>query len=145
MVFADYSRDYYRSYRRGQFPYPDRNYYPGDQGQYVDNERRYTIDRRYAGERRYVSARRASSDSPADSARPAGKDYHPVEVYRQSKSGPWCEDRFSERCGPVYDRPRYCLGSMEWKRAVDAQIAIGHVPPPPPRSDPWDAPLAPSH
>ena len=43
------------------------------------------------------------------------------------------------------DRKAYKLGSIEWKRAVDAQILSGRVPPPPPRSDPWDAPLAPTH
>lgn len=43
------------------------------------------------------------------------------------------------------DRKRYRLGSVEWKRAVDTEILSGRVPPPPPRSDPWDAPLAPTH
>ena len=43
------------------------------------------------------------------------------------------------------NRKRYRLGSIEWKRAVDAEILSGRVPPPPPRSDPWDAPLAPTH
>ncbi len=43
------------------------------------------------------------------------------------------------------DRKTYRLGSIEWKRAVDAEILSGRVPPPPPRSDPWDAPLAPTH
>jgi len=43
------------------------------------------------------------------------------------------------------DRKNYRLGSIEWKRAVDAEILSGRVPPPPPRSDPWDAPLAPTH
>ncbi len=43
------------------------------------------------------------------------------------------------------NRKRYRLGSIEWKRAVDARILGGRVPPPPPRSDPWDAPLAPTH
>lgn len=43
------------------------------------------------------------------------------------------------------NRKRYKLGSIEWKRAVDSRILSGRVPPPPPRSDPWDAPLAPTH
>ena len=43
------------------------------------------------------------------------------------------------------NRKRYRLGSIEWKRAVDSEILSGRVPPPPPRSDPWDAPLAPTH
>ena len=43
------------------------------------------------------------------------------------------------------NRKSYRLGSIEWKRAVDAEILSGRVPPPPPRSDPWDAPLAPTH
>lgn len=43
------------------------------------------------------------------------------------------------------DRKRYKLGTVEWKRAVDARILTGRVPAPPPRSDPWDAPLAPTH
>ncbi len=59
--------------------------------------------------------------------------------------------RFGSRDG--YSRDGYYgdnrrslrLGSLEWKRAVDAEILSGRVPPPPPRSDPWDAPLAPTH
>ncbi len=43
------------------------------------------------------------------------------------------------------NRKRYPLGSIEWKRSVDAELLSGRVPPPPPRSDPWDAPLAPTH
>ena len=51
----------------------------------------------------------------------------------------YADDNYGE------NRKRYKLGSIEWKRAVDAQILSGRVPPPPPRSDPWDAPLAPTH
>ena len=43
------------------------------------------------------------------------------------------------------DRKHYPLGSIQWKRAVDTELLSGRVPPPPPRSDPWDAPLAPTH
>ena len=54
--------------------------------------------------------------------------------------------RFGTRDGSYADHhPDYRLGSIEWKRAVDAEILSGRVPPPPPRSDPWDAPLAPTH
>jgi hypothetical protein len=35
----------------------------------------------------------------------------------------------------------YKLGTLEWRRAVTNVILTGKVPPPPPRSDPWDTPL----
>lgn len=143
VVFADYSRDYHRSYGRDQFSYPDRNYYPLDQ--YGDSERRYTIDRGPAGARRYAGSRPnendssyADSDRSSSSVRASDKNFRPIDTRREKA-------RFFERCRPIEDRPRYCVGSMEWKRAVDAALAVGHVPPPPPRSDPWDAPLAPTH
>lgn len=37
----------------------------------------------------------------------------------------------------------YKLGTVEWRRAVTNVILAGKVPPPPPRSDPWDDPLTP--
>ena len=51
----------------------------------------------------------------------------------------YANDKYGE------NRKRFKLGSIEWKRSVDAEILSGRVPPPPPRSDPWDAPLAPTH
>lgn len=45
----------------------------------------------------------------------------------------------------VDERRSYRLGSIEWKTAVTSIILSGRVPAPPPRSDPWDAPLAPTH
>ncbi len=40
---------------------------------------------------------------------------------------------------------KYKLGSQEWKREVTIAILTGRVSLPPARSDPWDAPLAPTH
>jgi hypothetical protein len=145
VVFADYSRDYYRAYRRNAFAYPDRNYDPTDISN--DSDRRYTIDRRYAGDsysrdRRYSSVPRGSDERTSDTGtgRTSYKDTRPLEPYRYRQPV-----RFREGCVPVDDRPYYCVGSMEWKRAVDAALGSGRVPIPPPRSDPWDAPLAPTH
>ena len=133
VVFGDYSRDYYRSYELDQYSYPDRNYYPGYN--YGDSDRRYSSGRRYSSNRSF------------DDDRPAAKDYRPLGVYHEPNRGPWCKPdrRFSERCGPPEDRRRRCIGNMEWKRAVDARLRSGRIPPPPARSDPWDAPLAPTH
>jgi len=66
--------------------------------------------------------------------------------YRNEDRRPAASRRATDRDNSYRpDRKRYRLGSVEWKRAVDAEILSGRVPPPPPRSDPWDAPLAPTH
>ncbi len=52
--------------------------------------------------------------------------------------------RFASRSGSYDYGSSYKLGSLEWRRAVTAVILSGRVPAPPPRSDPWDTPLAPS-
>lgn len=60
--------------------------------------------------------------------------------------------RFSDRDGDYRSnrtsddkRRRYRLGTIEWKTAVTNIILSGRVTAPPPRSDPWDAPLSPTH
>ncbi|MEI8107028.1 MAG: hypothetical protein WCI46_04360 [Verrucomicrobiota bacterium] len=42
-------------------------------------------------------------------------------------------------------RRTYRVGTIEWKNAVTQLIINKQVAPPPPLSDPWDAPLAPNH
>ena len=66
-------------------------------------------------------------------------DYRVRHNYADNYYGP---ARFESRDGSNrgdYGRDR--LGSIEWKRAVDARILSGRVPKPPPLSDPWDTPL----
>ncbi len=62
--------------------------------------------------------------------------------YASNYTGP---AQFDSRGGSYRrDGKRYRIGTVEWKRAVDAEILSGRVPPPPPRSDPWDTPLVPT-
>lgn len=50
--------------------------------------------------------------------------------------------RFSTRDGSY--RGVYSVCSLQWRQAVTTEILSGRVPAPPPRSDPWDTPLAPN-
>ena len=133
VVFADYSRDFHRSYERDQFNYPDRNYYPNDA--YNDSDRREFTSRRYASSRHPADADYAGYD------RSSSKNFRPLNTRNREYEGV----RYFERCDPPPEPRRPCLGGMKWKRAVDARLKSGRIPAPPPRSDPWDAPLAPTH
>ena len=66
---------------------------------------------------------------------------------RTSRPGSYaCRERDNrDNRQSVDQRRRYRLGSIEWKNAVTSIIISGRVPAPPARSDPWDAPLAPTH
>ena len=80
----------------------------------------------YAGRQGYRSGDSRSSYGGGRTFRPARYAYRDNRQY-------------------VDERRRYRLGSIEWKNAVTSIILSGRVPAPPPRSDPWDAPLSPTH
>ena len=121
VVFADYSNDYYRNVYRDQYRDDYRRNYRTDDGRYPGHN--------YAGSY-YRGDRSVRSDYRGDGYARSGYDYRRNGYDRPDYRG---------------DSSRSRLGTVEWKRAVTYEIVNGHVPPPPPRSDPWDAPLAPTH
>jgi hypothetical protein len=54
--------------------------------------------------------------------------------YASNTSGDYGYRGYSSNSG-------YKLGTLQWREAVTNVILTGKVPPPPPRSDPWDTPL----
>lgn len=135
VVFADYSNDYYRNVYRDQYRSDYQRYYGIRDGR--------TTSRNYA-------------DYNDRGDRPVRGDYSGDSFPRSGSTG----DRYARSnyrdnyryTGERYshydyrgDGSRLRLGTVEWKKAVTYEIVNGHVPPPPPRSDPWDAPLAPTH
>jgi hypothetical protein len=138
----------------GERGYPDYRYRIGDErrhrsgsgytsDRYASN--RYYSDRSsangYARDGRWVTGSRSNRDRPAYYR----GDYSTGDT-RDRYYGP---ARFGERDredGRNRDnRSRYKVGSLAWKHAVTEALLSGRVPKPPPRSDPWDQPLAPTH
>ncbi|MCE9611466.1 MAG: hypothetical protein K8R23_14815 [Chthoniobacter sp.] len=155
--FDYYPTGYYRDY-----PYRRSDYFGDPEGVgYSDGSRaNVTYDRSNVDYGGYRTGRRTSDyyhppyhfrDRYADStsARKVGYyrgDYASGDT-RDRYTGP---ARFGHRTYASGDhrnrnRRTYKLGSLEWKHAVTAALLSGRVPKPPPRSDPWDAPLSPTH
>ena len=142
-----YPNGYYRddSYRSNPDRYFDgyRNGYRGD----LRSEYRGDLRSDNRGENRNDSVTDYNSDYRNDfRTGPPAEYLHRGE--RRSYYGP---ARFAGRDAgyryyPKYRGHRsYRLGSIEWKTAVTNVILSGRIPRQAPRSDPWDAPLAPTH
>lgn len=138
----------------GERGYPDYRYRIGDERSYRSDYRRdYRTDYRtrsnygssgYASNGRWVQGYRPGYRTDGGS-RPGyyRGDYSSADT-RDRYYGP---ARFGDRDdgGSRKYRSNLQLGSLKWKWAVTEALLSGRVPKPPPRSDPWDSQLAPTH
>ena len=135
----------------GERGYPDNRYRIGDErgGREGRDYRTYgtrsgSTFNGYASKGRWVEGSRSGSRTDR-SERPGYHrgDYSSADT-RDRYYGP---ARFNERDQQTNrnNRSRFKVGSIEWKHAVTEALLTGRVPKPPPRSDPWDQPLAPTH
>ncbi len=128
----------------GDRGYPNYRYRIGDERSYRSDYRSDYGSSGYASNGRWVQGCRPGSRTYG-SSRPG--------YYRGDDSSADTRDRYygPARFGDRDDggsrkyRSNLKLGSLKWKRAVTEALLSGRVPKPPPRSDPWDSQLAPTH
>ncbi len=142
---TDYGNEGYRIERYGNdYPRSDYRTYRSRNDYSSNDSPTYRSRNGYASNGRWVEGSRSSYRSYG-SAR-AGYyrgDYASAET-RDRYSGP---ARFGQRDYRSHrnNRSQFKVGSLEWKYAVTDALLSGRVPKPPPRSNSWDAPLAPTH
>ena len=132
----------------GERGYPDYRYRLGDApGTYrarsVSTSNRYTSNG-YASNGRWVAGSRSGDRTYREERTGYYRgDYSSADT-RDRYYGP---ARFNDRDtrGNRVNRSRFKVGTLEWKQAVTDALLSGRVPKPPPRSDPWDQPLAPTN
>ena len=168
-VLRSVGRDYYHTYTGGTYDRTgDRTTYgsgrgvsgggldDGDRG-YPNYRYRIGDERSYRTDYRsdYGSSGYASNGRWVQGCRPGSRTYGSSRpgYYRGDYSSADTRDRYygPARFGDRDDggsrkyRSNLKLGSLNWKWAVTEALLSGRVPKPPPRSDPWDSQLAPTH